>query len=230
LNIEYVPVGRCYFGGDPDLMKYPARVSQSYWDFIIGGILSWDGQLLDSDRYSWDLDLELSWVAKGIDIRPYVHKYPLVGSLAKRREIAVNFVKTTEHSTYEWMDDRKCPFTGNANIVLTKDLEYTKNVFGRGVAYAFGTVSPMVSQAFYDYVDQILIDGGWEYGARNSIHQRTNPCETSGDYINRRGDSWKKNNYYKDIVTWNKRLGVEVKDQRFKKGKKNKKKNKNDDD
>ena len=28
-------------------------------DFIIGGILAWDGQLLDNHRYTWDLDAEL---------------------------------------------------------------------------------------------------------------------------------------------------------------------------
>jgi len=201
-NIDYVPVGKCYMGGDATEMKYPAQVAQSYWDFIIGGILSWDGELLKTERYTWDLDAELSFVARGIDMKNYVHKYPTVGDLNKRRELAVSFVRSTEHSSYDWVDDRKCPFTGNANIVMVKDLEYPPNVFGKGVAFAFGTVSPMTSETFYQYVDQILIDGGWEYGARQSIHNRKDPCSYSGDHINRRDDDWVKNPYYKDVMDW----------------------------
>jgi len=198
-NYEYD--GDVCYGG-----KYPPQISQAYWDFIIGGILSWDGRLLDTKRYTWDLDAELEALSKGIDLKSFVHVYPSVGSLEERRQIAIKFVETTEHSTYVWVDDRKCPFTGNANIILGKDLEYPEAVFGpNNLPTAFGSVSPIVSQTFYDYVDQILIDGGWEFGARNSIYDRTNPCPGSDEYIDRtRVNEWEPNPYYEDIVQWNK--------------------------
>lgn len=208
LDAKYFAWGENYeFNGDECYDgKYPPQISQAYWDFIIGGILAWDGQLLDTKRYTWDLDAELASLDKVIDIRSNVHVYPTVGDLEERRQIAIRFVQSTEYSSYPWVDDRKCPFTGNANIILGKDLEYPEAVFGPGnLPTAFGSVSPITSQTFYDYVDDILIEGGWEFGARNSIHERQNPCPGSDEFIDRtKPNEWEPNPYYEDIVQWNK--------------------------
>lgn len=170
-------------------------------DFMIGGILAWDGQLRDTNRYTWDLDAELQY-GETDDFTSSVAVLPSM-SLEDRRLMAVDFVRSTEFSpTYQWIDDRRCPFTGNAIITLGVDLAYPESVFGeRGTPEAFGTVSPIASNTFYDFVDEILIEGGWEFGAGDGIHNRTNPCMESG-FINRTSEDWSTNLYYSDIMDW----------------------------
>jgi len=157
---------------------------------------------MNTKRYIWDLDTELEALRNNVKLQRIVTKYPSIGSLEIRRKLAVNFVKSTEHSTYEWIDDRACPYTENANIILGKNLLYPDSVFGLdNTPKAFGTVSPIASEIFYNYVDEILIEGGWEHGAENSIYNRINPCPESG-FINRSSVVWESNPYYDDIVEW----------------------------
>jgi hypothetical protein len=170
-------------------------ISQAYWDFIIGGILAWDGQLLDTRRYTWDLDAELShteeWMRRRVAVFP---KY----SYAKRRQIAVDVVRTTAKSGpagTRWLDDRRCPFTGNSPMTLKTNLLYPQSTLDTIVAEAIGTVSPLSNDFFRSIVDDILTEGGWDVSARKALD-----CWSASVHIPR--DSWHMNPYWDDIQRW----------------------------
>jgi hypothetical protein len=175
-------------------------VSTAYWDYVIGGILAWDGQLLDTGRYTWDLVTELEMLD---DMSSVVHQMPSL-TLSERRRLAVEFVNSTKHSKFQWVDDRACPFTGDCIITPIDNLAPEALATGP-TADAIGTVSPPFSDAFHAYVDEILIEGGWEYGARNSIHDRVDPCSEIDPILIDRYD-WDDNPYYDDIVAFSKQI------------------------
>ena len=162
---------------------------------MIGGILAWDGQLMDTGRYTWDLDYELS--SSSEDMASKVSAIPSM-TLEERRLLAVQFVESTQHSNFDWVNDRACPYTGDS--VVTPVGELAMEVLATGPqAAAIGSVSPPFSKMFHDYVDAILIEGGWKNGALNGIHDRIDPCAQAG-FINR--SNWDKNFYYEDIQAW----------------------------
>lgn len=172
-------------------------ISQAYWDFILGGILSWDGVLLDSTRYSWDLDAELGhgeeWARRRVAVFP---KY----SYAQRRAVAVDVVRTTAKSAptgAKWADDRLCPFTGNAPLTPKSDLRYPQATLGTITTEAVGTVSPISTPLVRAIVDEILNEGGWDVSARESID-----CESVAANVPM--DVWAggRNPWWDDIKRW----------------------------
>jgi len=197
--------------------------SQAYWDFMIGGILSWDGQLLDDNMYTWDLESELLAYKHGKEASSYasfvasVAKMPSL-SLEDRRKMAVNFVRSTANApNIPWMDDRKCPYTGNSIITPSTMLNYPDGVFGgdtRSIPDAVGTVSPIASRTFYELVDEILREARWT--AQNDIDSRSlqdDPCEqilidgTDEHHLGIAYDrsyqqTWDPNPYYESILKW----------------------------
>ena len=180
--------------------QYPALISQSYWDFIIGGILAWDGQLTDSGYYSWDWSAEQAFSEE--DMKGLVHNFPSL-TYNERYKLAMDWVRSTQPSSdIEWMNDRACPFTGNAPITPVELLGYEHDAFKGTEPLAIGTVSPLVSQDFYDLVDRILIESGWaDEGAANAIENRTHRCdEAARQDINRIG--FDPNPYYDEIMRW----------------------------
>ncbi|CAB9503369.1 expressed unknown protein [Seminavis robusta] len=180
-------------------------VSTAYWDYMIGGLLAWDGQLLDSGRFTWDLIAELDLLD---DMASKAYQVPSI-PLAERRRLAVDFVRSTKHSSnLPWVDDRKCPFSGDSNVTPLSNL--SENVLATGpTAEAIGTVSPPFSKEFHDYVDAILVEGGWEHGALNSIHDRIDACQKYHGFPDR--SDWTRNPYYEDIRLFSKLVAqVEV--------------------
>lgn len=173
----------------------PPFVSQTYWDFIIGGMLAWDGQLLDARRYEWDLDAESShseeWMRRHVAVFPSY-------SYEERRRLAVEIVRTTAKTTpagAEWLDDRSCPFTGNAIMTLQSDLRYPQATMDTITGPAIGTVSPVSNSAFRALVDDILSEGGWAVSERKSVD-----CATASGNVPR--DEWVRNPFWDDIQRW----------------------------
>ena len=172
----------------------PVFRSQAYWDFIIGGILAWDGQLQSTRRYTWDLDAELTrhedWM------RPRVASFPSL-SYAERRRIAVDVVRTTAFTGPEaaWKDDRLCPFTGNALMTPTAELRYPQAVLDTIDAEAVGTAAPLSTPLLRGVIDEILEEGGWRISDREALD-----CSTASARIPR--DEWDTNPYWDDLRTW----------------------------
>lgn len=197
------------WGRDPDSTCNPApvydRISQSYWDFIIGGILAWDGMLTDSGRFTWDLEAELKLGEE--TMATLVHKMPSL-SYQVRYDFALEFIKTTQPSNdILWMDDRKCPFTGNAPITPASMVDYRYDAFKGKEVSAIGTAGPLMTQNVYDIIDNLMIEGGFAYGgAKNNIENRTDPCGES-ERIGIDRSEFASNLYYDDIVEW--RAGIE---------------------
>ena len=199
--------------------RWKPMISQAYWDFMIGGILSWDGQLVQNNMYTWDLDAELQAVADNTDLSGQVATMPSL-SLQERRELAVEFVKSTEHApTIPWRNDRRCPYTGNSIITPLDMLQYPPSVLEGYNAtgsdnshFAIGTVSPIATQLFYDYVDDILREGKWK--GQNDIANRIegSVCTdiVTEDNVDPLGivhdrshsQSWQPNPYYDTIRKW----------------------------
>ncbi|EJK49046.1 hypothetical protein THAOC_32115 [Thalassiosira oceanica] len=189
--------------------NYNTFISQSYWDYILGGIMAWDGRLLDTGRYTWDLEAELKLHNNNeVNIDGLVTAAPSI-SLEERREYAVQFVNTTVASELPWYNDRRCPYTGNMNIKTGDELFPT--VAEQLGGNAGGTISPPSSQVVNDYIDKILRDGGWSNKAANSIDERAEPCEQSFVRDNnlppardRTGKFGPVNLYYSDVEIWRK--------------------------
>mmetsp|Transcript_22142 Transcript_22142/g.50698 ORF Transcript_22142/g.50698 Transcript_22142/m.50698 type:complete len:927 (-) Transcript_22142:148-2928(-) len=189
--------------------NYNTFISQSYWDYILGGIMAWDGRLLDTGRYTWDLEAELKLHNNNeVNIDGLVTAAPSI-SLEERREYAVQFVNTTVASELPWYNDRRCPYTGNMNIKTADELFPT--VAEQLGGNAGGTISPPSSQVVNDYIDKILRDGGWSNKAANSIDERAEPCEQSFVRDNnlppardRTGKFGPVNLYYSDVEIWRK--------------------------
>ena len=184
---------------------YPALISQTYWDFIVGGILSWDGQLTDSGYYTWDWSAERAFGEEGM--RRLVHNFPSL-TYSERYKLAVDWARTTQPSPdIEWMNDRACPFTSNIPITPVELLHYEHDAFKGTEPLAIGTVSPLVSQGFYDLVDGILIEAGWaDGGAANAIENRTYRCdEAAKQDFDKSG--FDPNPYYNEVMGWRKAVG-----------------------
>ena len=201
--------------------RWKPMISQAYWDFMIGGILSWDGQLVQNNMYTWDLDAELQAVADNTELSGQVATMPSL-SLQERRDMAVQFVKSTEHApTIPWRNDRRCPYTGNSIITPLDMLQYPPSVLEGYNAtgsdnshFAIGTVSPIATQLFYDYVDDILREGKWK--GQNDIANRiegsvcTDIVTEDGVDTHHLGiahdrsysQSWQPNPYYDTILKW----------------------------
>lgn len=82
--------------------------------------MAWDGRLLDTGRYTWDLEAELKLHNNNeVNIDGLVTAAPSI-SLEERREYAVQFVKTTEASELPWYNDRRCPYTGEMEYPLER--------------------------------------------------------------------------------------------------------------
>jgi len=202
---ENAPPGYYFAWGDnPDKQcgppSYPKFISQSYWDFIIGGIFSWDGQLTESGYYTWDWAAEDALGEEGMADR--VHQANSL-TYQERYDFALNFIKSTQFSPdFEWMDDRKCPFTNNAPITPVAMLDYPQDAYDDTEPLAIGSVSPLMSKEFYDFVDQLLIDGGWAYeGANNTIDNRTDRCDVAAEQGHKRSN-FDPNPHYNDIIDW----------------------------
>ncbi|CAB9510355.1 expressed unknown protein [Seminavis robusta] len=195
---------RTYDPREPACANSPdTLVSQAYWDSIIAGIMAWDGQLLNSGRYTWDLMAELEETP---GFASKVHQSPSL-SLEERRNLAVELVKSTKQSVLQWVDDRRCPLNGNTIITPISELSTEVLEEEPIEAAAIGTVSPPFSDAFHAFIDEILIEGGWEFGALNSIHNRMDACTFVDP--NGRGD-WTTNLYYDDFVGfWTVPTGLE---------------------
>lgn len=173
-------------------------VSQAYWDFMIGGILSWDGQITDSGRYIWDIEAEI----KRWNIT--VHQWPTI-SFDDRFQYAVELVKTTHNThNYKWGNDRLCPFTFNTLITPKEFLRYPSYVLDHVKAPAIGTVSPPFSQFYFDLVDKILVKAGLQLSDRQPID--CNEVEFSRSLLK---DlyydellQWRKNSFYTEYIQW----------------------------
>jgi len=176
------------------------QVSQAYWDFIIGGILAWDGQLRDTGLYTWDLDVERSAImGKELeDFKKNVAQYPTL-DYAARREIAVEVVQTSMKTGWgpgvKWVDDRRCPFTGNAMMTRKSDLRYPPAVLDTITAEALGTSAPVSSPGVRQIIDEILNEGGWNVSERASFD-----CEKNAAKVKR--DNWTANVYWDDVQQW----------------------------
>jgi len=199
--------------------RWKPMISQAYWDFMIGGILSWDGQLVQNNMYTWDLTAELQAVADNTELSGQVATMPSL-SLLERRDMAVQFVKSTEHApTIPWRNDRRCPYTGNSIITPLDMLQYPHSVLegydttsSNNSHFAIGTVSPIATQLFYDYVDDILREGKWK--GQNDIANRIegSVCTdiVTEDHVDHLGiahhrshsQSWQPNPYYDTILKW----------------------------
>jgi len=188
---------------NPKYDDYPDVISQSYFDSTIGGILAWDGRLTDSGRFTWDVMAELEVGAENMAER--VNKTPSL-SWEQRYQYALDFVKSTAPSPdLPWMDDRKCPFTGDGGHIMTPIslLDFRHDtVYNHTCPKAIGGAAPLVSPDFYDLVDQLLIEGGWGYdSALNTIDERYDPCdEAKKQNITR--DKFDPNKYYDDVIEW----------------------------
>ena len=172
----------------------PVFRSQAYWDFIIGGILAWDGQLQPTRRYTWDLNAELTRSEQWM--RDKVASFPSL-SYAERRQIAVDVVRTTAFTGPDvaWKNDRLCPFTGNALMTLKAELLYPQSTLDTIDADAIGTAAPLATPLLRAIVDDILEEGGWRISDREDLE-----CATASVHIDR--DEWVTNPYWDDVRTW----------------------------
>lgn len=173
-------------------------ISQAYWDFIIGGILSWDGQITDSGRYIWDIEAEI----KGWNMT--VHQKPTI-SYEDRYNYALEFVKTTHNvENYTWGNDRLCPFTFNTLITPKQSLHYPSYVLDNVTSEAIGTVSPPFSQFYFNLVDEILKKGGLQLNDRHSVDCRSVEFVrySSKDLYYDEWAKWQTNSFYTEYIQW----------------------------
>lgn len=191
---------------DTDGGVYEAVISQSYWDFIIGGIFSWDGQLTGSGFYTWDWTAEKEIGEE--EIKGLVAKAPSY-TYQERYDFALEFIRSTGSSSdIMWIDDRRCPFTCNAPMTIVRMLAYDEEAYSGTDPLAIGSVSPLVSQHFYDLVDELLIEGGWAYsGANNTIDNRPDYCDRAYDDFGITRGNCDPNPYYNDLVEWRESVG-----------------------
>lgn len=162
--------------------------------------------LTNSGRYTWDVAAELELGPE--KMATLVEKAPSL-SWDQRYKYAVDFVKSTAPSKdLPWMNDRKCPFTGDGSHPMTpvEMLDYRHNPYNGTNPKAIGCAAPLVSQAFYNLVDKILIEGGWGYGsAKNNIDERHDPCDEAAKQKHIR-DKFDPNEYYEDVKKWHKEI------------------------
>mmetsp|Transcript_68795 Transcript_68795/g.76987 ORF Transcript_68795/g.76987 Transcript_68795/m.76987 type:complete len:412 (+) Transcript_68795:73-1308(+) len=211
-NEDTAPAGYYFaWGEQPDHVcnpayggPYPDIISQSYFDSTIGGILAWDGRLTDSGRFTWDVMAELALGPE--NMAETVEQAPSL-SWEQRYQYALDFVRSTAPSPdLPWMDDRKCPFTGDGAHPMTPismlDFRHDETVYDNTCPKAIGGAAPLVSQEFHDLVDHILIVGGWGYhGANNTIDERYDPCEEAKKQ-NITRNKFDPNKYYDDVLEW----------------------------
>lgn len=182
--------------------EYEALISQSYFDVILGGILSWDGQMANNKMYTWDLEAELVAIEAGNEDAFYssVTKAPSL-PFDQREKMCMVYLKTTKSAlSYEWANDRSCPYSLNPIITPKDMLNYPETVeFVDGVVpNALGCASPLASKRIYDYIDEILTKSGWR--AKNTIEERVDPCAKSGSLVSRTSNKWEPNPYYRTFV------------------------------
>lgn len=171
--------------------KYPPPISQAYWDFMIGGILAWDGQLMPTQRYTWDI---VSEKAEDFDMATRVAVMPSL-TLESRLEYAGFLINSTGNPyEYPWKNDRACPYTANSLVTPKNMLQYPTATIDSIAAPAIGTAGSFASNQFYDLVDGIMEQAGLDLADRSPMD-----CSESG-FIDR--SEWTRNPYWDDIQTW----------------------------